>query len=104
MTQPEYIQVIKQIQTLRRSIEITSQNITDTPPFTPRTKYNELLWSEAVSCADTEIDRKFDVDVMEFVGSLLDNELNIVLECFVRLNNIIKSIQRGGNGKLQLIN
>lgn len=102
MTQPEYIQVMKQIQTLRRSIETTSQNISYTPLFTPRTKYNEILWSETILCADTTIEQNFDVDVMDFVGKLLDNELNVVLECFVRLNDVIKTIQHSGKDKQQL--
>lgn len=93
MTQPEYLAVIKQIQTLRRSIEVTSANISHAPIFLAHSKYNQLLWDEAVSCTDTTIDQNFDIDFADFVDKLLDNELDVVLKCFVRLDNMIKAMQ-----------
>lgn len=52
-----------------------------------------MLWDEAVSCTDTTIDQNFDMDFADFVDKLLDNELDTVLKCFVRLDKMIKTLQ-----------
>lgn len=92
LTQPEYVTVIKQIQTLRRSIETTAQNISDSTQLHTHSKYNRLLWDEAASCNDKTIDQSFDESFDVFIEKLVDNELDIVFECFVKLKNIMTSI------------
>lgn len=92
LTQPEYETVIKQIQTLRRTIEITSKNVSDSTSFQSHPKYNRLFWDEAAACSDKTVDQNFDLSFEEFVKKLADNELDIVLECFIKLKNVITTI------------
>lgn len=92
LTQPEYITVIKQIQTLRQSIERTAQNISDTTQLHTHPKYNRLMWDEAESCSSKTIERNFDETFDVFIEKLVDNELDVVFECFVKLKNIMSTI------------
>lgn len=94
LTQPKYIAVIEQIQTLRRSIEATAQNISDSTLPQTHPKYNRLLWDEAASCSDKTIDQQFDINFEDFIEKLVDNELKMTVQCFIKLNNIMSTIGR----------
>lgn len=94
LTQPKYLAVIEQIQTLRRSIETSAQNISDTTYPNSHPKYNRLLWDEAASCSDKTVEQTFSDPFEDFVGKLVDNELKIVLHCLTKLNNIMDTIGR----------
>lgn len=94
LTQPKYIAVIEQIQTLRRSIETTAQNITDSTLQQTHAKYNRLLWEEAASCTDKTIEQNYDFDFDVFIEKLVDNELKIAVQCLIKLNNALRMIGR----------
>lgn len=94
LTQPKYVAVIEQIQTLRRSIEVSAQNISDTTYPNSHPKYNRLLWDEAASCSDKTIDQIYSDPFEDFVEKLVDNELKIVLQCLTKLSNIMTTIGR----------
>lgn len=94
LTQPKYVAAIEQMQTLRRSIETSAQNISDTTFAQTHPKYNRLLWDEAASCSDKTIEPNFDAKFEDFVEQLVDNELNIALQCLTKLNNILSTIGR----------
>lgn len=53
-----------------------------------------MLWEEAASCSDKTIEQKFDVTFEDFIEKLVDNELNVALECLNKLNNIMNTIGR----------
>lgn len=92
MTQPEYITVIKQIQALRRSIETTSQNISDSTMLHRHPKYNSLLWEEAQSCSDRDVEQNFNLNFNDFVERLVDNELDVIHQCFMKFQNLMNII------------
>lgn len=92
LTQPKYVAVIEQIQTLRRSIETSAQNISDSTFTHP--KYNRILWDEAASCIDKRTDQNFDISFEDFIEKLVDNELKVVLQCLNKLNSVINTIGR----------
>ncbi|XP_031631683.1 uncharacterized protein LOC116345976 [Contarinia nasturtii] len=92
LTQPKYIAVIEQIQTLRRSIETSSQNISDNNPVQTHPSYNRLLWEEADECTDNKIDQNFNISFDDFIEKLVDNELKIAVQCLIRLNSILNTI------------
>lgn len=94
MTQPQYVTVIKQIQTLRRSIETTSQNISESTMHHKHPKYNSLLWDEAKSCIDRNTKKEHDINLefSEFVVNLVDNELDVIHQCFEKFQNIMNTI------------
>lgn len=95
MTQPKYIAVIEQLQTLRRSIETSAQNISDSTLYQTHSKYNRLLWDEAIkttSCTDKTIDQNFDITFEDFIEKLVDNELKTVVQCFIKLNSILNTL------------
>lgn len=94
LAQPKYVAVIEQIQTLRRTIEISAQNISDTTYPNSHPKYNQLLWDEAASCSDKTIDQTYSDPFDNFVEKLVDNELKIVLQCLTKLSNIMDTIGR----------
>lgn len=94
LTQPKYVAVIEQIQTLRRSIETSAQNISESTYPNSHPKYNRLLWDEAAACSDKAIDPTY-TDLFEnFVEKLVDNELTIVLQCLTKISNIMDTIGR----------
>ncbi|XP_055325120.1 uncharacterized protein LOC129579264 isoform X2 [Sitodiplosis mosellana] len=95
MTQPKYIAVIEQLQTLRRSIETSAQNISDSTLLQTHPKYNRLLWDEAIktqSCTDKTIDQNFDINFEDFIEKLVDNELKTVVQCLIKLNSILNTL------------
>lgn len=92
MAQPEYITVIKQIQTLRRSIDLTAQNISDSTLLNKHPKYNRLLWDEATSCSDRNFDHNFNLSFDQFIEKLVDKELDVVYQCFVKFQNVMSTI------------
>lgn len=92
MTQPKYVAAIEQMQTLRRSIENTAQNVSDSSLPQTHPKYNRLLWDEAASCSDKTIDQQFDISFEDFIEKLVDNELKITIQCLIKLNNIMSTI------------
>lgn len=94
LTQPKYVAVIEQIQTLRRSIESSARNISETTYPNAHPKYNRLLWDEAASCSDKAIDQTYTDPFEDFVEKLVDNELKIVLQCLTKLSNIMDTIGR----------
>lgn len=94
LTQPKYIAVIEQIQTLRRSIETSAQNISDSTLIQTHPNYNRLLWDEAASCTDKTIEQNFDISFDDFIEKLVDNELKIAVQCLIKLNNILTTIGR----------
>lgn len=93
MHQPEYMLLITQIQTLRRSIDIAATNISESTQSYTHPKYNRLLWDEAAECVrDKPIEDNFDLKLDTFIAKLVDNELEVVFECFVKLKNIMTTI------------
>lgn len=84
--------VVEQIQTLRRSIESTAQNVSDSTVVQTHPKYNRLLWDEAASCSDKTIDQQFDMSFEDFIEKLVDNELQMSVQCLIKLNNIMNTI------------
>lgn len=96
MTQPEYITVIQQIQALRRSIDLTSHNISDTTMHLRHPKYNSLLWDEAKLCRaqnlDQSLEHHFSLDLKNFIERLVDNELDVIHQCFIKFQNIVNTI------------
>lgn len=94
MTQPEYVTVIKQIQALRRSIETTSQNISESTMPHRHPKYNSLFWDEARSCSDRSIEHNFNLSFNDFVERLIDNELDVIHQCFIKFQNLVNTIAK----------
>lgn len=75
-------------------METSAQNISDSTYVQTHPKYNKLLWEEAASCSDKTVEQKFDVTFEDFIEKLVDNELNVALECLNKLNNMINTIGR----------
>lgn len=94
LMQPKYIAVIEQIQTLRRSIETSAQNISDATQKESHSLYNRKLWNEAASCTGKQTDRNFNMNFEDFIEKLVDNELKDVVQCLIQLNNILNSLEK----------
>lgn len=94
LTQPKYVAVIEQIQTMRRSIETTAQNVSDSTMQHMHPKYNRILWEEAAACSDKTVDQQFDMSFEDFIEKLVDNELQTAVQCLIKLNNILSTFGR----------
>lgn len=94
LTQPKYVAVIEQIHTLRRSIELSARNISDTTYPNSHSVYNRLLWDEATACSNKTIEQIYSDPFENFVEKLVDNKLKMALQCLTKISNIMDTIGR----------
>lgn len=93
LQEAEYIHLIRELHTLRKSIEASSKSISDSSLPNIQTKYNRKLWDEAANCTHPSIEQNYGMALGTFIQKLVDNELTSTVQCFQRLRNIIKTIE-----------
>lgn len=93
MQEAEYIHLIREIHTIRKSIETSAEGISDGSLPNIQSKYNRKLWDEAANCTHPFIEQNYSMALDTFVQKLVDNELSSTVQCIQRLKNILKTIE-----------
>lgn len=97
LQEAEYVNLIRELHTIRKSIEMSADNISSFSAEQLQVKYNRKLWDTVANCTSTTIEHDFNVLFDQFVAKLVDNELKLVVECFQKIKTTVKSIEFESN-------
>lgn len=93
LQEAEYVQLIRELYTLRKSIQSSSESISDGTLLNIQSTYNSKLWNETASCTHPGIEKMYNMEFNVFMQKLVDNELSSVVQCFQRLKVVMKNIE-----------
>jgi hypothetical protein len=91
----EYVNLIRDIQVTRRTIDESAKSIADISTQHSQVQYNQNLWENMIDCVKkpTIEQQQFNVSFDKFAEYLVETNLESIIECLRRIQIFIKSIE-----------